>query len=140
MNETRLAAMWKDTGVNFTQEAVILRHLRGHFGNRAFATLKKVRMLCEGHTEIKVGKAPHSYEKGDAPETLEYSYKCLKTELETQIASKLSCYDLQRTPIERVDIILGGDHGQGAFQFGVKVVIVLKNPHMKTSMPRGSSP
>ena len=95
MNETRLAAMWKDTGVNFTQEAVILRDLRDQFGERAFATLKKVLMLCEGHTEIKVGKAQHSYEKGDAPETLEYSYKCLKIESETQIASKLSCYDLQ---------------------------------------------
>ena len=57
-----------------------------------------------------------------------------------QIASKLSCYNLQRTPIERVDTILGGDHGQGAFQFGAKVVIVLKNPHMKTSMPPISIP
>ena len=37
-------------------------------------------------------------------------------------------------------MILGGDHGQGAFQFGAKVVIVLKNSHTKTSMPPISIP
>jgi hypothetical protein len=77
MNETRLAAMWEDANVNFTQEGIILKHLRQQFGPKTFATMKKVRMLCDGHTEVKTGKAKHAYEEGEKEETLEYSYKSL---------------------------------------------------------------
>jgi hypothetical protein len=130
MNETRLAAMWEDAKVNFTQEGVLLKHLRQQFGPKTFATTKKVRMLCDGHTEVKTGKAKHAYEEGEREETLEYSYKSLKDELERQIAAKIQQLGLPLDSIiiKRVDIILGGDHGDGAFQFGVKVVIVVRKP------------
>jgi hypothetical protein len=75
MSETRVAAMWQDANVSGSQEETILKHLRSHFGSKAFTTRKRVRMLSEGHSKVFVGKVQHSYEPGEAPETIEYSYK-----------------------------------------------------------------
>jgi len=129
MNETKLAAMWDDSNVNFTQEEAIQKHLRAHFGKKAFATRKKVRMLCDGHTHVSTGSAQHAYEVGEEEETLEFSYKDIPLELEKQIAARLqgSNIDITTVTIVRIDIVTGGDHGQGAFQAGCQVVIVFSD-------------
>ena len=46
--------------------------------------------------------------------------------MENRIAARLggSNIDLSKVVISRVDIVTGGDHGQGAFQSGCQVVIV----------------
>jgi hypothetical protein len=126
MNETRIAAMWENAGINFSQETIIMRHLRRQFGERAFATQKKVRMLSDGHTPVTVGSTKYAYEEGQKEQRIEFSYKNMKDELEKQISAELEMSGLVLSDIERVDLILGGDHGAGAFQFGVKVVIASK--------------
>jgi hypothetical protein len=119
--------MFEDAKVNFTQEGVLLKRLRKQFGGKAFSTQKKVRMLCDGHTKVTVGSTKYAYEEGEKEETIEFSYKSLREELEKQIAAEIQKLGLPLSAIkiERVDLILGGDHGAGAFQFGVKVVIVI---------------
>lgn len=106
-----------------------MKHLRLHFGPKAFVSRAKVRMLSEGHTEVKVGRIEYALEEGEITETIEFSYKDIATELTTMIeaklsAAKLNCNDVQ---IQRVDFIGGGDHGAGAFQAGCKVVIVYRS-------------
>jgi hypothetical protein len=107
MNETRIAAMFEDAKVNFTQEGVLLKHLRKQFGGKAFSTQKKVRMLCDGHTKVTVGSTKYAYEEGEKEETIEFSYKSLREELEKQIAAEIQKLGLPLSAIkiERVDLI-----------------------------------
>ena len=109
--------MWEDAGVNLTQEAKLLQHLRMHFGKKTFATRRKTQMLCEGHTHVFTDKVKHAYEEGEADEILESSYKDIELEVATQIARRLEGrkIDITSVTIDRVDLITGGDHGQGAF-------------------------
>lgn len=85
MNETKLAAMFEDAGLNLSQERALLQHMRDHFGKKAFATRKKVQMLCEGHTPVSTGSVKHAYVKGEVEETLEYSNKDIPLEVATQM-------------------------------------------------------
>ena len=70
--------------------------------------------------------AEHAYEKDEEEEILEFGYKDLPLEIATQITRRLQRknIDITKVIIARVDIVVGGDHGQGAFQAGCQVVVV----------------
>ena len=96
-----------------------------HFGKKTFATRRKTEMLCEGHSHVFTNKAKHAFEEGEAEEILEFSYKDIEVEVGNQIARRLEGekIDVITVNIERVDLIVGGGHGQSAFQADVQVVI-----------------
>ena len=39
----------------------------------------------------------------------------------------LKTSNVEEANIDRVDIVTGGDHGQGMFHFALKIMLVLKN-------------
>ena len=128
MSETRLGALIHDSGMTSKQEAVVMKHLHSHFGNKAFAPRSKVRMLCDGHTEVYADSIEHAYVKGEKKVKIEFSYKDIVKELEKQIESELVRNDisLSKYKLKRADFIHGADHGQGALQAGTKTVLVFE--------------
>ncbi len=128
MNEIQQAAMFKAANVSSRRHRrALMRHLRHHFGN-VFASERKVEMLCAGHTEVYTGTYKlRSKKKEGASTDIKYSRKNVTHELAAQLTRQLNYRDINDpSRIKRIDVMAGGDHGQGAFIFGAKVVVVLK--------------
>ena len=62
-----------------------LNILRNHFGLKAFEPEKKLQLLCEGRSEVKVGKIEYAYEDGAIPETIHYMHKNIASEVIAQL-------------------------------------------------------
>ena len=45
--------------------------------------------------------------------------------------------DIDISDINRIDIIVGGDHGQGAFRFPMKILFILNNGNRHESIQPG---
>ena len=129
MNETKLAAMFKDGNLNDTQQRKVLKHLRDHLGKKAFESIAKVKMFGEGATPVTSGSIQYSYEEGDdgVKETIEYYEKNIALEIGKQLGYALTNSNKSAVNIKRVDVIAGGDHGCGAFVAGAKVVVTFSD-------------
>ncbi len=131
MNATQLAAMFKDANVNNTQQRTLLKHLRDHYGKKAYASLAKVDMFCEGATPVNTGSIEYSYEEGDdgVKETIDYAEKNIALEVSQQLGSALTTHlktkENKVLNIKKVDVVLGGDHGCGSLTKVHSVLISL---------------
>lgn len=91
MSSAAVAAMFTAGGVTGRhQRKSILRVLRHHFGKQAFAPENKVKMLCEGATEIFTGSVDYAYESQGMKEEIRFTEKNIAREIELQLA--LSIY------------------------------------------------
>ncbi|KAL7526841.1 hypothetical protein ACHAXR_001674, partial [Thalassiosira sp. AJA248-18] len=68
---------------------------------------------------------PYTYEDGDHEEIIDFTQKNVAEESAAQITRHLQALDVKPNMIDRVDHISGGDHGQGAFIAGSRIVISL---------------
>ena len=127
MNEIQMGAMWTAGDVSSKNaRRNILKHLRHHFGKHSFAPEYKVQMLCEGHTKVTTGFIDLPKTKEGARVRIHYSQKNIADELAAQLERQLANKKItDPSRIKRIDTMAGGDHGQGAFIFGAKVVVVL---------------
>eukprot|EP00985_Skeletonema_marinoi_P015722 scaffold8198_cov110-Skeletonema_marinoi.AAC.1 len=83
-------------------------------------------MLCEGHTKVTTGFIDLPKTKEGARVRIHYSQKNIADELAAQLERQLANKKItDPSRIKRIDTMAGGDHGQGAFIFGAKVVVVL---------------
>jgi hypothetical protein len=96
-------------------------------------------MLCEGHTPVTTGQFEYSYEAGEKEETIEFSYKDMVKELEMHLSARLNAANISLDDVDftRADFITGADHGKGAFQVGVKVVLPFEHKAMKPVRTEG---
>eukprot|EP00956_Cyclotella_meneghiniana_P036251 scaffold123208_cov22-Cyclotella_meneghiniana.AAC.1 len=122
--------MFEAANLTGVQEEAIKKHLVSHFGRKAFASRAKTRMFCEDHSKVMTDKTEFEYEKGERPETVEYSYKDIPVEIAKQMTTRLNAalvngnrINLNDYEFKGSDFIFGADHGQGAFQVGAKVVL-----------------
>ena len=87
MSEAAVAAMFTAGGVTGRhQRRAILRTLRHHFGKAAFASERRVKMLCQGATQIFSGSVNYAYESGGIKETISFTEKDIAREVESQLA------------------------------------------------------
>jgi hypothetical protein len=128
MSAINEAAMWMDGNVmNRKQHRILRKHLRKQFGKKSFVSERAFEMLGEGHTEVFTAEVPYDKGDGERPEILKVMQKNMANELIAQLSRFMISKDFTFADIEQIDVMAGGDHGQGAFQVGAKVVIVLKN-------------
>lgn len=101
----------------------IRQHLRYHLGNHIFGPEKNIMLLCEGDTAVSTFTVPFSKVSGEKPEMIRCSIKNMAREAEEQIGRCMSYAKMKPQHVERIDLVTGGDHGQGALQQGVKCTI-----------------
>jgi predicted glycoside hydrolase/deacetylase ChbG (UPF0249 family) len=114
MNEVQMAAMYTAGGISSKRSRrVVTKHLRHHFGKHSFAPEYKVNTL--GVLELPKTKEA-------AGENNHYNEKNIADELAAQMARQLNSHGIKDpSRIKRIDVMAGGDYGQGAFLFGAKV-------------------
>src|SRR6056300_1033493 len=90
-----------------------------------FESEARVRMRCEGHTEVFTGTVDYYKDPNEKPEKISFTEKNIAEEMKTMLARFVDSKSIGPEDIERIDLVTGGDHGKGAFQMAAKIIIVL---------------
>jgi len=133
MSKEEAMAVIEDMGITTNQFRMMKRKIESFLPEKMrplFPTERDIETLTDGYFEPVHGKPYYYKEDGRKAEKIEWWYKPvdelvtshLKQWFETRRRKGRRAHDL-----DRVAIIIGGDHGQGAFIMMVKIVMYFKN-------------
>ena len=114
MGAYRAFAMWGDANITLAQQRIILRHLRQFFGQRIAVPESKIRELSAGVVNPKSATIKHN------GKTLTYSYRDIDDLIGRFIADQFRTR--KGFEYDSLDIVVGGDYGQGSFRSGIKLI------------------
>ena len=123
MDSYTAEAMWCEADVNLRQQRTILRYLRGFFGRKFFIpSTDNTKVNCADELFINY-KDPNRDVKETVvdKEKVYYWSKPIKDTINFSIMNRSNDSDLNN--IHTVDLILGGDHGQGSFKSILKIIL-----------------
>ena len=138
MDNITAAAMWQESNISKKSQRIVLRYLSNYFGSRLVVPEYCIDELGQNHVPpqcdffISDRKKIHFWTKPIS--------KLLTTSLESFYCQKCST-NTENTPLSTIDIVVGGDHGQGKFRSVSKFILrdtlfnklrsyVIKNAHI----------
>jgi hypothetical protein len=101
------------------------KHLSAHLGKGFCPTRRSVAMLAEGHSEVHFGKIEFIYDGKEKAEIIEWAKKNIHKEFIIYLQRHLNSQSITPSNVERVQVVVGGDHGDTAFQFGASISVHL---------------
>ena len=113
--------------VTGTGERELKKHLTSHLGQGFCPTRRSINMLSEGHGIVHYGSCQFTYDGKEKSEFVEWTEKNLDKEITLELKRHLSSKSVMPTDVLRVQVVVGGDHGNTAFQFGASVSVELSN-------------
>jgi len=127
MSATQFQAMLCATKVTGTGEKEIKKHLSAHLGKGFCPTRRSVDMLAEGHSDILYGSLEFMYDDKDKAEFIEWTEKNIHDEICLNLQRHLTSKSVLPSDVVHVQAVVGGNHGDTAFQFGAKVSVHLRH-------------
>jgi len=121
MSTVKYAAMMSTLNITGKKERVLGKYTRQHLGPAFCPTQKSVSILAVGHTKVHTGSMPWIYEGKEREEMVEWTEKDLHTEIEVQLLRCLKSRGMRLSDVKAVQAVVGGDHGDTAFQFGAAI-------------------
>ena len=121
MTATEFSSMMNASGVSGTGEREIMKHLKAHLGPGFCPTRRRVSMLSEGHGVVTYGCINFTYEGKPQQEFIEWSEKRIDDEISRYLQRHLQSHSVKPADVVYVQAVVGGDHGDTAFQFGASV-------------------
>jgi hypothetical protein len=112
MDEFATSAMWKEANVGFLSRRVIKRCTRGYFGTSLFASEIAERKLTESMPPVERGE--------NTVDGIAMNYFLVRLE---HVITKLLTETWKDVRFELLEVIVGGDHGQGKFGEIAKFVL-----------------
>jgi hypothetical protein len=84
-------------------------------------------MLAEGHTQVNYGSMEFTYNGKEKAEFVEWTEKNIQEEIAVYLQRHLTSKSIDPSEIVRIQAVVGGDHGDTAFQFGASVSVELSD-------------
>ena len=84
-------------------------------------------MLSEGHGIVHYGSCQFTYDGKEKSEFVEWTEKNLDEEITLELKRHLSSKSVMPTDVLCVQVVISGDHGNIAFQFGASVSVELSD-------------
>jgi hypothetical protein len=84
-------------------------------------------MLADGHSEVCYRGIEFTFDEKEKAEKIEWTEKDIDKEIAKYLQHHLKSQAMSPADIERVQIVVGGDHGDVAFQFGALVTVEMIN-------------
>lgn len=147
LDEASAESMWSDANINITQQRILRRHLRFHFGKRLFIPEKKI-LHDEKYYQVPMSFGEYKYYKDDnrsqKPEKCPYWYRdaalVVTKELERLIDYNNNVDAINRFCFiakEDMTIVAGADQGQGAWHSWLKISAMSGNK-IREQMDKGN--
>jgi hypothetical protein len=82
-------------------------------------------MLAEGHSEVHYGTMEFTYEGKEKAEFIEWTEKSIHDEICIYLQRHLNSQSITPSDVECIQVVVSGDHGDTAIQFGASVSVHL---------------
>ena len=135
MDEIASAAMWRDARVLDWQAETVLRHLRYHFEEDITVPFRRIFTLLDGMTQPRTKSFEHQIDGETDPEMIHAQYQDVSREYLLSISELLEEHSEDPFAITSSRLVIGGDHGQGAFRLVIRTILLLEGreePLIKT--------
>ena len=127
MSATQFQAMLCAGKVSGAGERELKKHLSAHLGKGVCPTRRSTGMLSDGHSDVHYGSLEFAYDKKKKAEFVEWTEKDINNEIVVYLQRHLRSRSITPSEVEHVQVVVGGDHGDTAFQFGASVSVNLTN-------------
>jgi hypothetical protein len=127
ISATAFQSMLHAGKVTGTGERELKKHLTSHLGQGFCPTRRSVNMLSEGHGIVHYGSCQFTYDGKEKSEFVEWTEKNLDEEITLELKRHLSSKSVMPTDVLRVQVVVGGNHGDTAFQFGTSMSVKLSD-------------
>ncbi len=121
MSATEFSAMLNASRVSGTGEQEIKKHLSTHLGLGFYPNQQSINMLSKGHGVVHYGSINFTYEGKQRKEFIEWSEKRIDDKIARYLQRHLQSKSANPADVLHVQAVIGGDHSDGAFQFGASV-------------------
>ena len=112
-------AMANAANLNFTQQREIIAHLKAHFGYRITVSEKELSKIGSEYIPFKQEIREFQFDGEKNKSKIRYFWKDASEVFKHH--SKL--FFQHRDEIKHLELLFGGDHGQGAFSFLMVVIV-----------------
>ena len=127
MSDIETASMMNDVGINISQLRILIRILRHKIGAKLFEPESKMVDLRGEMIAPQFGEYKYTHETSTKLESILYWVRDSTAIFKKEISLLIKCILIIIDDISRIDVIVGGDHGQGAFRFSVKLLFIMKS-------------
>ena len=126
MGPVEAAAMWRDGRLLNSQARIVLKHLRYHFESTITVPFEKMYSLVDGYTKPKVKVFDYHKEGEKIPEVVHAQYQDISREFARSVQELIVEYKISSKDIVGVFLVVGGDHGQGAFRLCFRALLTVR--------------
>ena len=104
-----------------TTEQELKKYLSTHLGQGFCPTRCSIHMLSEGHAKVHYGSLNFTFDGKEKSEFIEWTEKNIDEAISIYVQRHLTSKFIQQTDVICVQVVVGGNHGDMAFQFGALV-------------------
>ena len=115
------ASMMNDVCLNISQLSILFRILRHTIGDKLIEPESKITDLCGEMIVPQFEEYKHIHKISNKPDLILYYIRDSVTIFKKEISLLLKSNQLKVNEIFRIDVIIGGDHGQCDFRFPMKL-------------------
>ena len=134
MSAIETASMMSDGDLNISQLRILLRILRDKLGAKIFELENIMKSLSGDMTLPKFGEYKYYNEIGSKPEYILFWVRDTIAVFKKETQLLIESGDINLSDIDRIYIIVGGDHGQGVFRFSMKILHIINNERWRESI------
>jgi hypothetical protein len=124
MEAATACAMWQEANVSKKSQRTILRYLAAEFGGRLVVPEVQVDAFGQDH----VPPVPGTFEDAVTGKTIHFWTKPIAKLLEVAVTTHakekgITTDEAALARLKSIDVVLGGDHGQGKFRSVIKIIL-----------------
>ncbi len=116
-------AMLQAGKVSGTGERELKKHLCAHLGLGFCPTRQSVDMLADGHSTVHYNCIDFTYNGKEKVEKIEWTEKNIDEEITMYLQHHLKSKAIAPSDVDRVQVVVGGNRGDVAFQFGTSITV-----------------
>ncbi len=109
--------------VSGTGERELKKHLRAHLGLGFCPRRQCVDMLADGHSTVHYNCINFTYNGKNKAEKIEWTEKNIDEEITMYLQRHLKSKAITLSNVEHVQVVVGGDHRDVAFQFDMSITL-----------------
>ena len=119
--------MMSDIGLNISHLRIFLRILRNKLGAKMFEPENIIKSFSGNMILPNFGEYKYYHEIGIKPEHILFQIRDTVAIFKKVTQLLIESSDINLSDIDRIDIVVDGDHGQRIFRFPMNILYIMNN-------------
>ena len=121
------ASIMSDIGLNLSQLHILLRILQNKLSTKVFESENMMKSLSGDMIIPKFGEYNYYHESGSKLELILFWVRDTVAGLKKETQLLIDSGDVDVYEINTIDVVVGGNHGQGSFRFSMTFLYITNN-------------